>query len=191
MSHSQNQTAKVQLQSLLDAEKIAEYIEKIADEVVARHNLKPDLYIVGVQTRGVEVARRIQLAISRRTGFNPLLGSVDVSMHRDDLKQRPSLPAIHPTKLPLDIEGRFILLVDDVLFTGRSARAAIEALYSFGRPGRIEFAVLVDRGHRELPIQADYVGIKIPTEYADRIRVRFQNIDGVPDSVQLVRPILT
>lgn len=181
-------STQTHLTPLLDAAQIADCIHKIAEQVAARHPTPSELYIVGIQTRGVEVARRIQQALAHQSSPPPPLGSVDVSMHRDDLKHRSSIPTIHPTMLPLDIEGRSILLVDDVLFTGRSARAAIEALCSFGRPGRIELAVLVDRGHRELPIQPDYVGFRIQTDYSDRIRVRFQNLDGVADSVQLVRP---
>jgi len=109
-------------------------------------------------------------------------------MHRDDLATRQRLTAVETTQLPLDLEGRTLVLVDDVLYTGRSCRAAMDAVASFGRPARIQLAVLVDRGHRELPIRPDYVGRNVPTESAEKIRVRFENYDGVPDSVAVVKP---
>jgi pyrimidine operon attenuation protein/uracil phosphoribosyltransferase len=118
----------------------------------------------------------------------PAFGIVDVSMHRDDLSTRGRLTAVVPTQLPVDLDGRTIVIVDDVLFTGRSCRAAMDALSSFGRPAQIQYAVLVDRGHRELPIRADYVGKNLPTAREEKIRVRFENLDAVPDSVRVVKP---
>jgi pyrimidine operon attenuation protein/uracil phosphoribosyltransferase len=112
-------------------------------------------------------------------------------MHRDDLSTRARVSMLQPTKLPLDLDGRPLVLVDDVLYTGRSCRAAMDAVASFGRPSRIQLAVLVDRGHRELPIRADFVGKNIPTAFSDRIRVRFEESDGITDSVTLLHPSTT
>src|SRR5207249_5168652 len=107
----------------------------------------------------------------------------DVSMHRDDLRLRGKLSSVEPTQIPHELAGRTIILVDDVLFSGRTCRAAMDALASFGRPARIQYAVLIDRGHRELPIRADYVGENLPTSLQQRVYVRFKDVDGVPDSV--------
>jgi len=146
-----------------------------------------ELVIAGIPTRGVELSSRIAAWIQNETGQQIELGVVDVSMHRDDLATRPELRPIQTTHLPLDLDGRPVVLVDDVLFTGRSCRAAMETLLSYGRPRRIQLAVLVDRGHRELPIQPDFVGEHVDTEYEEKIRVRFENLDGVPDSVRVVK----
>jgi pyrimidine operon attenuation protein/uracil phosphoribosyltransferase len=124
--------------------------------------------------------------IAEIEGIFPALGVVDVSMHRDDLATRSRVSLLEATELPLDLDGRPLVLVDDVLFTGRSCRAAMDAVASFGRPSRIQLAVLVDRGHRELPIRADFVGKNVPTSPGDRVRVRFHRTDGVADSVTLI-----
>jgi pyrimidine operon attenuation protein/uracil phosphoribosyltransferase len=176
------------LELLLDATGVDEALSQMAGEITARHGTEADLLLVGIPTRGVEVARRLITKIHERTGRAPELGVVDVSMHRDDLATRDRLTAVETTQLPVDLEGRTLILVDDVLFTGRSVRAALDALWSYGRPGRIELAVLVDRGHRQLPIQPDYTGKKTSTEFREKIRVRFSRLDGVPDSVHLVKP---
>lgn len=171
----------------LDAPAIAESIERMAEEFAAKHPDSANWVVAGIPTRGVEVARRLAAAIGKFTGQPPELGIVDVSMHRDDLATRLRLTAVVTTQLPIDLEGRPLLLVDDVLFTGRSCRAALDAVSSFGRPSRIELAALVDRGHRELPIQPDYVGQVVATEFSEKIRVRFENLDGEPDSVRVVK----
>jgi pyrimidine operon attenuation protein/uracil phosphoribosyltransferase len=161
----------------------------MAHEIVERNSDVGALVLAGIPTRGVEVARRIGVHLAEIGGSAPTLGVVDVSMHRDDLAIRPRSTAMVPTSLPVDLDGREVILVDDVLFTGRSCRAALEALLSFGRPARIQYAVLVDRGHRELPIRADYVGKNLPTAKGEKIRVRFENLDGVADSVRIVRVV--
>lgn len=172
----------------MDAEAIRKAIRRIAHEIVERNPEPAKLVIAGIPTRGVEIARRIVDHIAEIEKVSPELGVVDVSMHRDDLSTRSRITAVETTRLPLDLDGRPVVLVDDVLFTGRSCRAALDALTSFGRPSLIQYAVLVDRGHRELPIRADYVGKNLPTERGERIRVRFENIDHVPDSVSIVTP---
>lgn len=171
---------------VMDADAIRKAIRRIAHEIVEQNHDLKRLVIAGIPTRGKIVARRIAAHITEIEGITPALGVVDVSMHRDDLATRPRVSVLELTELPLDLDGRPLVLIDDVLFTGRSCRAAMDALASFGRPSRIQLASLVDRGHRELPIRADFVGKNVPTAFDDRIRVRFEETDGVPDSVTLL-----
>lgn len=171
----------------MDADAIRNALRRIALEIIESNRNLRELVIAGIPTRGVEVARRIAGHIREVEGIETVLGIVDVSMHRDDLATRGRLTAVETTHLPVDLDGRPMVLVDDVLFTGRSCRAALDAISSFGRPSRIQYAVLVDRGHRELPIAPDFVGRELATERDERIRVRFENIDGVPDSVRIVK----
>ena len=170
----------------MDADAIRKAIRRIAHEIVEQNHEIKRLVIAGIPTRGKIVARRIAAHITEIEGIAPTLGVVDVSMHRDDLATRPRVSVLELTELPLDLDGRPLVLIDDVLFTGRSCRAAMDAVASFGRPSRIQLAALVDRGHRELPIRADFVGKNVPTAFDDRIRVRFEETDGVPDSVTLL-----
>jgi pyrimidine operon attenuation protein/uracil phosphoribosyltransferase len=171
---------------VMDADAIRKAIRRIAHEIVEQNHDLKRLVIAGIPTRGKIVARRIAAHINEIEGIAPALGVVDVSMHRDDLATRPRVSVLELTELPLDLDGRPLVLIDDVLFTGRSCRAAMDAVASFGRPSRIQLAALVDRGHRELPIRADFVGKNVPTAFDDRIRVRFEETDGVPDSVTLL-----
>lgn len=171
---------------VMDSEAIRKAIRRIAHEIIEQNNELGRLVIAGIPTRGKIVASRIAAHIGEIEGVMPSLGTVDVSMHRDDLSMRVRTSMLEPTELPLDLDGRPLVLIDDVLFTGRSCRAAMDAVASFGRPSRIQLAVLVDRGHRELPIRADFVGKNIPTALNDRIRVRFEEMDGIDDSVTLV-----
>jgi pyrimidine operon attenuation protein/uracil phosphoribosyltransferase len=171
---------------VMDADAIRKAIRRIAHEIVEQNHDLKSLVIAGIPTRGKTVARRIAAHITEIEGIAPALGVVDVSMHRDDLATRPRVSVLELTELPLDLDGRPLVLIDDVLFTGRSCRAAMDAIASFGRPSRIQLAALVDRGHRELPIRADFVGKNVPTAFNDRIRVRFEETDGVPDSVTLL-----
>ena len=172
----------------MDAVAIQKAIRRMAHEIVEQQPDIKRLVLAGIPTRGVEVARRLADHIEKVEGHRPFVGTLDISMHRDDLATRGRLTAPVPTDLPVDLDGRPIVLVDDVFFTGRSCRAALDALASFGRPGRIQLAVLVDRGHRELPIRADYVGKNLPSARADRVSVRFGNLDGEPDAVKVVSP---
>jgi len=174
------------IHQVMDAEAIRKAIRRIAHEIVEHNPDLSRLVIAGIPTRGVEVARRLVEHIGQIEGAKVDFGIVDVSMHRDDLSLRGRPTAIVPTQLPVDLDGRVIILVDDVLFTGRSCRAALDAISSFGRPAQIQYAVLVDRGHRELPIRPDYVGKNLPTQRSQKIRVRFENPDNVPDSVSIV-----
>lgn len=171
---------------VMDSDAIAAAIARMAEEIRAGCPDTGNLVIAGIPTRGVEVARRLVAAVGGDPA--PELGMVDVSMHRDDLGMRGRLTAVETTRLPVDLDGREVVLVDDVLFTGRSCRAALDAIASFGRPARIRLAVLVDRGHRELPIQPDYVGGRVETRREDKIRVRFESVDGIADSVHVVTP---
>ena len=174
---------------VMDSESIRKAIRRIAHEIIEQNHDLRRLVIAGIPTRGKVVAERIVSYISEIEGIAPTLGVVDVSMHRDDLSMRARISLLESTDLPLDLYGRPLVLIDDVLYTGRSCRAAMDAVASFGRPSRIQLAALVDRGHRELPIRADFVGKNVPTAPEDRIRVRFEEFDGVPDSVTLIHPL--
>lgn len=174
---------------VMDSEAIRKAIRRIAHEIIEQNHDLKRLVIAGIPTRGKIVAARIVSYIAEIEGISPTLGTVDVSMHRDDLSMRARISMLEATDLPLDLDGRPLVLIDDVLYTGRSCRAAMDAVASFGRPSRIQLAALVDRGHRELPIRADFVGKNVPTAFEDRIRVRFEEFDGVPDSVTIIHSL--
>lgn len=173
---------------VMDSEAIGKALRRIAHEIIEQNHDLTRLVIAGIPTRGKIVAARIAAYITEIEGIAPTFGTVDVSMHRDDLATRARISVLEETQLPLDLDGRPLVLIDDVLYTGRSCRAALDAVTSFGRPSRIQLATLVDRGHRELPIRADFVGKNVPTAPEDRIRVRFAEFDGVADSVTLIHP---
>ncbi len=175
-------------QLVLDADTITRELRRVAAEIVERNTAGGDLSklaLVGIYTRGVEVARRLADEIAALSGTRPAEGALDVSMHRDDLRLRARLTSIQPTRLPLDLDAATVVLVDDVFFTGRTVRAALDSLVKYGRPPRIQLAVLVDRGHRELPIRPDYVGRELPTAPHERVMVRFAALDNQPDAVWL------
>ena len=171
-------------QLLLDAQAIERALRRIAHEIIERNSDLGDVALIGIPSRGVVIAQRLA-AFIEHVGHAPVeCGTVDVAMHRDDLHLRNRLSHVAPTQLPLKLEGRTIILVDDVAYTGRTCRAAMDALSDFGRPARIQFAALIDRGHRELPIRPDYVGKNIPTALVDRVFVRFAEVDdGFEDGV--------
>jgi len=173
---------------VMDEESIRKAIRRIAHEIIEQNHDLSRLVIAGIPTRGRTLAQRIAFHIEEIEKVTPAIGTVDVSMHRDDLSTRERVSILEATDLPLDLDGRPLILIDDVLYTGRSCRAAMDAVASFGRPSRIQLAVLIDRGHRELPIRPDFVGKNVPTAPEDRVRVRFEQIDGVPDSVTLIHP---
>lgn len=172
---------------ILDAAAIERVLKRIAHEIIERN---PDLHrvaLVGIPLRGVDIAQRLAAHLEAFAGVRPFTGAIDVSMHRDDLHTRRRIWSVQPTQLPHELAGQTIVLIDDVLFSGRTCRAAMDAISSFGRPARIQYAVLIDRGHRELPIRADYVGKNLPTAHGERVFVRFAAVDGVADSVWLER----
>ena len=176
---------------LLDDEAIRRTLTRIAHEIIERNEDLETVALVGIQTRGVPLAQRIRLLIAERAGVDIPLGRLDVTFHRDDVHVRAgraprrAQPIVRDTKLDFDLEGRTVVLVDDVLYTGRTIRAAIDALFEFGRPERVQLAVLADRGHRELPIRPDYVGKNLPTGNAERIQVELVEVDEV-DRVLLI-----
>ncbi len=163
---------------LLTAEDIRRGVTRIAHEIVESHRGSSNLLLIGMRTRGVPLARRLADNIRRIEGDDVPVGAIDIGLYRDDLSTRGASLALQPSELPVDIEGRSVVLVDDVLMTGRSVRAALEAIMAHGRPQRIQLAVLIDRGRRELPIRPDYVGKNIPTARGDDVRVRLTETDG-------------
>ena len=163
--------------AIMSADDIRRAITRIAHEIVEHNRGASDLILIGMRTRGVPLAQRLASAIAAFEGVDVPVGSLDVGLYRDDLTERGPSVNIQPSDLP-EIAGKRVVLVDDVLYTGRTVRAALDALIDYGRPGRIQLAVLVDRGHRELPIRADYVGKNIPTSRADDVQVRLDETDG-------------
>ena len=176
--------ARGRAREILDADAFGRTLARLAHELIERNDDVPCLALVGIHTRGVPLAQRLQALVAERSGVEPELGAVDISFHRDDVVVRGRAAPLHPqpvvrgTELDFALEGRTCVLVDDVLFTGRTIRAAIDALLDFGRPDRVQLAVLVDRGHRELPIRPDYVGKNLPTALDERVRVELEEIDG-------------
>jgi pyrimidine operon attenuation protein / uracil phosphoribosyltransferase len=172
---------------VLDADDLRRAQTRIAHEVVERNHGAGRVVLVGLYTRGVAVARRIAAAIARVEGVHVPVGALDVAFYRDDIGLRPVQP-LGPTEVPVDVTGRIVVLVDDVIFTGRTARAALDALTELGRPEAVQFAVLVDRGHRELPIRADFVGKNLPTKWVEDVRVCLAEVDGGEDSIEIWGP---
>jgi pyrimidine operon attenuation protein/uracil phosphoribosyltransferase len=169
---------------LLDAAEIRRAVTRIAHEVLERNKGAGGLVLVGIAARGDDLARRLAAEIERIEGAEVPVGALDISFYRDDIGLRKEAPEVHETRIPFDISGRTVVLVDDVLFTGRTIRAAMDALVDLGRPRAIQLAVLVDRGHRELPIRADYVGKNTPTRAEDLVRVLLEETDGA-DGVEV------
>jgi len=164
---------------VLSSDDVRRAIVRIAHEIVEQNQGCGDLILVGMQTRGVPLAQRIAAAIREFESETVPVGALDIGFYRDDLPSRGAGVTIKPSDLPKDIADKRVVLVDDVLYTGRSIRAALDALIDYGRPERIQLAVLVDRGHRELPIRADYVGKNIPTSRRDEVLVQLEETDGI------------
>jgi pyrimidine operon attenuation protein / uracil phosphoribosyltransferase len=173
--------------SLLDGGDIRRAVTRIAHEILERNKGAAGLALVGIAARGDDLARRLASEIARIEGAKVPVGVLDITFYRDDIGMRAEAPEVHETRIGFDITGKTVVLVDDVLFTGRTIRAAMDALVDFGRPTSVELAVLVDRGHRELPIRADFVGKNVPTRMDESVRVALQEVDG-EDAVYMEEP---
>jgi pyrimidine operon attenuation protein / uracil phosphoribosyltransferase len=180
--------------TLLDADALARTVARIAHELIERNEQLDDVMLVGIHRRGLPLAQRLRRLVADRSGVELDLGAVDITFHRDDAfvraggAPRAAQPVVHATQLDTALEGRTVVLVDDVLYTGRTIRAAIEALLDYGRPDRVQLAVLVDRGHRELPIRPDYVGKNLPTAPTERVQVHLVEIDEVDEVILIPAP---
>jgi len=172
---------------ILDAEGIRRALRRIAHEIIEGNPRLEKVVLAGIPSRGVQIARRIAAFIHEIENIDVETGVIDVAMHRDDVGTRRELPVVRASKLPLPLKDRTVIIVDDVLYTGRTVRAAMDAISSFGRPARIQLAVLIDRGHRELPIRPDYIGKNLPTATREQIQVRLQESDNEPDAAWLER----
>ena len=170
----------------MDAEAIRRALSRIAHEVIEKNQGTKDLVIVGIRRRGVPLAQRLVDRIAEIEKARPILGILDITLYRDDLTRRSEQPIVHRTEIPVDVKDKRVVLVDDVLYTGRTIRAALDALMDLGRPQVIQLAVLVDRGHRELPIRADYVGKNVPTARKEMVELRLSEVDGTEDMVLIV-----
>ena len=172
---------------ILDPEKIDRTLSRIAHEILERNRSVKDLALVGIRTRGVPLAVRLAAKIRQFEGVEIPVGFLDINLYRDDVGLTQEKPVLRKTEIPFKMEGRRIVLVDDVLFTGRTIRAALDGLIDLGRPRAIQLAVLVDRGHRELPIRADYVGKNVPTSLQETVEVRLAEIDGTDEVLIVTR----
>jgi pyrimidine operon attenuation protein / uracil phosphoribosyltransferase len=171
---------------IMDADAIRRALQRIAHEIIERNPQLATIVLAGIPSRGVEIAQRIVDFIREIERIDIETGIIDVAMHRDDVGTRPELPVVRASKLPVPLEERTVIIVDDVLYTGRTVRAAMDAINSFGRPAQIQLAALIDRGHRELPIRADYVGKNLPTAANEKVRVRIGSTNE-PDGVWLIK----
>ena len=165
-------------QVLMDAARLARTLSRMAHEIAERHPEMADTVLVGVRSRGVPLARRLAALVKKASGVEPRVGALDITLYRDDFTTLAPQPIMKGTEIPFSIDGRSVVLVDDVLYTGRTVRAALDELIDFGRPARIELAVLVDRGHRELPIRADYAGRTLTTARDESVQVLLKEEDG-------------
>lgn len=163
---------------LMDADKIRRTLTRIAHEIIEKNKGVENLALIGIRRRGVPLAQRIAAKIAEIEGKSVDIGILDITLYRDDLSTLAQQPVVHKTEIPFSVKGKKLVLVDDVLFTGRTVRAALDAIIDLGRPACIQLAVLVDRGHRELPIRADFVGKNVPTSRKEIISVKLAEIDG-------------
>lgn len=164
--------------TLMDSTEMGRALTRIAHEIIEQNKGAENLALVGIHTRGVPIAEYLANLIETFEGVTPQVGKLDITLYRDDLTEIALQPVVKKTEVPFDVEGMRIVLIDDVLYTGRTARAALDALIDMGRPAVIQYAVLVDRGHRELPIRADYVGKNLPTSKQEVVKVKLESIDG-------------
>jgi pyrimidine operon attenuation protein / uracil phosphoribosyltransferase len=172
----------------MEEAEIRRAVSRIAHEILERNKGADGVALVGIAARGDDLARRLAAEIERIEGSGVPVGVLDITFYRDDIGMRAEAPEVHETRIGFDITGRTVVLVDDVLFTGRTIRAALDALVDFGRPTAIQLAVLVDRGHRELPIRADFVGKNVPTRKDEQVRVALKELDG-EDAVEVQEPV--
>lgn len=163
---------------LMDSETIDRAIVRITSEILEKNKGAKNLVVVGVRTRGVHVAARIVKRINKIEKIKPPMGTLDITLYRDDLRGKTEWPKVEKTEIPFSVEDKEVILVDDVIYTGRTTRAAIEAIMDFGRPSSVQLVSMVDRGHRELPIQPDYVGIVVNTLRSEKVRVHLKETDG-------------
>ena len=166
---------------VLHEEEVRRALMRIAHEIVERNPGEPVPALVGIHRRGAFLAQRLRSLLEELLGTQVPLGDLDIGFYRDDVSTRPDAPVLHASHIDFDITGRTVVIVDDVLFTGRTVRAAIEALFDYGRPRRVQLAVLADRGHRELPIRPDYVGKNLPTSRSEHVNVHVRELDGVDE----------
>jgi pyrimidine operon attenuation protein/uracil phosphoribosyltransferase len=170
---------------LMTADEIRRTLARVAHEILEQNKTVQDIILVGMRTRGVPLARRIAQLIENFEGLRTPVGALDISLYRDDLSSLDIQPVVQRTDIPVSVDGKAVVLVDDVLYTGRSIRAAMDALIDLGRPDSIQLAVLIDRGHRELPIRANYVGKNVPSAQDEEIQVHLEETDG-KDEVTLI-----
>jgi len=166
---------------VLRAGDVERVLTRVAHEIAERNPDAPAPALVGIHRRGAFLARRLRLLLEQLLGEDVQLGDLDIGFYRDDLGSRPDAPVVHASHIDFVVDGRTIVIVDDVLFTGRTVRAAIDALFDYGRPACVQLAVLADRGHRELPIRPDYVGKNLPTSRSEHVHVRVSELDGVDE----------
>jgi len=170
---------------LMDAAQINRALTRIAHEIIERNKGVEKVALVGIRRRGVPLAQRLARKLQEFEGLEVPVGTLDITLYRDDLSELDSVPQVHKSEVPFRLPGRVVVMVDDVLYTGRTARAGLDALLDIGRPSAIQLAVLVDRGHRELPIRADYVGKNVPTSRHEVVEVHLTEVDGGEDFVAL------
>jgi len=164
---------------LLDELAVGRTITRLSHEIIERNKGAENLALIGIKTRGVPLAQTLAFGIQKIEGILPPVGELDITLYRDDLSELSPIPTVNSSKVDFDVKGKDVILCDDVIFTGRTVRAAIEAIMKLGRPKSIQLAVLVDRGHRELPIRPDFVGKNVPTSLSEVIAVKFSKVDGV------------
>ena len=171
--------------NIMSPDDIRRSLARIAHEIIERNRTSDHLVLVGMRTRGVPLAKRLVANMAGPEGSRVPVGALDISLYRDDLPSLAEQPSVQHTDIPVNIDGRAVVLVDDILYTGRSTRAAMDALVDLGRPQSIQLAVLIDRGHRELPIRADYVGKNVPSSRHEDIKVKLEEVDGM-DEVAII-----
>ena len=176
-------SSQKKIKKILSGDGIKRTLYRLSHQILERSPNSAELALIGIQTRGVHLAKRIQAIIKEIRGVEIPLGALDITLYRDDLTAIGPKPIVKETKIPFDLSERIVILIDDVLFTGRTVRAALNEIMDFGRPKRVEYLVLVDRGYRELPIRADYVGKNIPTSRKEVIEVKLEEYDGIDEVV--------